>query len=172
MNIVVLNGSPRPNGNTAAMVEAFVEGAKEAGHQVVVSNIGNKKIGGCKNCDYCRTKEIGKCIQNDDMQEVYSVLKEAEMLVIASPIYYYSLTGQTHCAIERIYAWETPPRIRKAALLLSAEGGGFTAAIQTYKDAFVMHMGVEDMGIITAVGRENKSKKKLAEARELGRQLS
>lgn len=105
------------------------------------------------------------------MQEIYPVLKEAEMLVIASPIYYYSLTGQTHCAIERIYAWERLPRIKQAALLLSAAGGGFTAAIQTYKDAIVMHMGAKDMGVITAVGNQNKSEKKLKEVHELGRRL-
>jgi len=171
MKIVILNGSPRPNMNTSAMVEAFVEGAKEAGHQVTIINIGEKIIGGCKNCDYCRTKEIGKCVQNDDMQEIYPVLKEAEMLVIASPIYYYSLTGQTHCAIERIYAWGKLPMIKQSALLLSAASGGFTAAIQTYKDAIIMHMGAKDMGIITAAGSQNKAENKLAEARELGRRL-
>ncbi len=172
MNIVVINGSPRPKGNTAAMVQAFTEGAKEAGHQVTVVNIGNKRIGGCKHCDYCHSKEKGKCIQKDDMQEIYPVLKEAEMLVIASPIYYFSMTGQTHCTIERMYIWEVLPKIKKAALFLSALESGFEAAIQTYKDAIITYMDVEDIGIITAAGSENKSKKKLAEARKLGRQLS
>jgi multimeric flavodoxin WrbA len=56
------------------------------------------------------------------MQEIYPVMRECEMLVIASPIYYYSLTGQTHCAIERIYAFERLPKLKKAALLLTAAG--------------------------------------------------
>lgn len=171
MNIVIINGSPRPHGNTAAMVEAFTEGAKKAGNTVEILNIGNKQIGGCKNCDYCRTKGNGTCIQKDDMQEVYPVLKEAEMLVIASPIYYYSLTGQTHCVIERVYAWERLPKIKKSALLLSAGAGGFTSAIQTYKDAIVMHMGAKDMGIITSAGSQNKSQKKLAEIFEFAKKL-
>ncbi len=169
MNIVVLNGSPRPKGNTAAMVQAFTEGATEAGHQVTVVNIGNKKIGGCKHCDYCHTKEKGTCIQKDDMQEIYPVLKEAEMLVIASPIYYFSMTGQMHCTIERMYIWDVMPNIKKAALILSALESGFEAPIQTYKDAFIDYMNAEDMGIITAVGSEHKSEKKLEEARQLGR---
>ena len=73
------------------------------------------------------------------------------MLVIASPIYYYSLSGQTHCAIERIYAFERLPKLKKAALLLTAAGGGFTSAIQTYRDAIIGHMGAKDLGIVTAL---------------------
>ena len=106
MKILVLNGSPRPNGNTAAMVDAFVEGAKENGHEIIVVPVCRKKIAGCLACEYCHTKGEGRCIQQDDMQEVYPVLSEAEMIVLASPVYYHSLTGQLQCAINRIYALE------------------------------------------------------------------
>lgn len=173
MNILILNGSPRFNGNTAAMVDAFAEGAKDAGHQVKIMNIGNKKIAGCLACEYCHTKGNGTCIQKDDMQEVYEALKEAEMLVIASPIYYFTLTGQMHCVIQRIYAFDRPPKVRKAALLLSSQAGGvYTAAVQTYKEAVVGYMGARDTGIITAAGSQNKSTKKLAEIHELARKIS
>lgn len=168
MNILVLNGSPRSNGNTSAMVNAFTEGAQEAGHQVTVVQIGNQEIRGCRNCDACRATLNGNCVQKDDMQEIYPLMRECEMLVIASPIYYYSLTGQIHCAIERIYAFERLPKVKKAALLLSAAGGGFTSAIQTYKDAIIGHMGAKDMGIITAAGSQNKSKATLEKVRKLG----
>ena len=94
MKILVLNGSPRPNGNTAALVSAFVEGAKENGHEVTVVPVCQKKIAGCLACEYCHTKGEGRCIQQDDMQEVYPVLAEAEMIVLASPVYYHSFTGQ------------------------------------------------------------------------------
>lgn len=104
MKILVLNGSPRPNGNTAAMVEAFAEGAKENRHEIIVVPVCQKKIAGCLACEYCHTKGEGRCIQQDDMQEVYPVLSEAEMIVLASPVYYHSLTGQLQCAINRIYA--------------------------------------------------------------------
>lgn len=58
MKILVLNGSPRPNGNTSAMVEAFTEGAKENGHQVDVVNVCQKKIAGCLACEYCHEKRF------------------------------------------------------------------------------------------------------------------
>ena len=106
MNILVLNGSPCPHGNTAALVNTFADEAQKAGHHVSVFQIGNRDIRGCKNCYACRATLNGNCVQKDDMQEIYPVMRECEMLVIASPIYHYSLTGQTHCAIERIYAFE------------------------------------------------------------------
>lgn len=71
MKILVLNGSPRPHGNTAAMVDAFVEGAKEQNHDVTVVSVCQKKIAGCLACEYCHTKGEGRCIQKDDMQEIY-----------------------------------------------------------------------------------------------------
>ena len=80
MRILVLNGSPRPNGSTKGMVEAFREGAVTAGHQVDVVDVCRLKIGGCLACEYCHTKGHGSCVQKDDMQEVYALLKEAEML--------------------------------------------------------------------------------------------
>lgn len=86
MKILILNGSPRPNGNTAALVSAFVEGAKENGHEITVVPVCQKKIAGCLACEYCHTKGEGRCIQHDDMQEVYPVLAEAEMIVLASPV--------------------------------------------------------------------------------------
>lgn len=152
MNIVAINGSPRSNGNTAAMVNAFADEAIAAGHKVSVVQIGNKDIRGCKNCDACRRTLNGNCVQPDDMQEIYPLLRECEMLVIASPIYYYSMTGQTHCFIERCYAFERLPKLKKAALFLSAGACGFTSAIQTYKDAIIGHMGAKNMGIVTAAG--------------------
>lgn len=171
MNVLILNGSPRPKGNTAAMAAAFEEGATAAGHRVTVKQIGNKDIRGCKNCDACRGELNGCCVQQDDMQQIYPFMRECEALVIASPIYYYSLAGQMHCAIERIYAFERLPKLKKTALLLTADGGGFTGAIQTYKDAFIGHMGAKDMGVITAVGSQCKSEEKLSEVRALAGKL-
>ena len=99
MKILVLNGSPRPNGTTKKMVNAFKNGAESASHQVMVADVCQKKIAGCLACEYCHNKGQGACIQKDDMQEIYELLKEAEMLIIASPIYYHGLSGQLKCVI-------------------------------------------------------------------------
>ena len=172
MNILVLNGSPRKNGNTTAMVEAFVEGAKENGHNITVVPVCQKKIAGCLACEYCHTKGNGKCIQQDDMQEIYPVLEEAEMIVLASPIYYHSFTGQLQCAINRIYALDKPKNLKKAALILSSGSDHvYCGAIYEYQNSFLNYLKLEDMGIYSAFGKQNKSEEKLNELREFGRSL-
>ncbi len=66
MDILVLNGSPRPRGNTAALVDAFAEGAREAGHAVEVLDVARMDIAGCRGCEFCHTKGDGACAIHDD----------------------------------------------------------------------------------------------------------
>lgn len=172
MKILVLNGSPRPNGATSAMAEAFAQGARQAGHEVGVVAVCQKKIAGCLACEYCHTKGEGKCIQQDDMQEVYPVLSEAEMIVLASPVYYHSFSGQLQCAINRIYALDKPAKLKKAALILSSGSDNvYDGAIYEYENSFLDYLKLEDMGIFTAYDKQNKSEEKLAELKAFGKSL-
>lgn len=172
MKILVLNGSPRPHGNTAAMVDAFVEGAKEQEHDITVIPVCQKKIAGCLSCEYCHTKGDGRCIQKDDMQEIYPILDEAEMIVLASPIYYHSFTGQLQCAINRIYALDKPKNLKKAALIMSSGSDHvYCGAIYEYQNSFLNYLHLEDMGIFSAYDKQNKSEETLNKLREFGRSL-
>lgn len=172
MNILILNGSPRPNGATKEMVNAFVEGAESVGHKVDVIDVCKKKIAGCLACEYCHTKGDGHCIQQDDMQEVYPLLEEAEMIVLASPIYYHNFTGQLQCAINRIYALDKPKKLKKAALILSSgDNHVYSGAIFEYQNSFLNYLHLEDMGIHSAFGKENKSPEKYAELKAFGESL-
>lgn len=172
MKILVLNGSPRPSGNTAFLVDAFKKGAEEKGHQVTVVPVCQKKIAGCLACEYCHTKGNGSCIQKDDMSEVYPLLEEAEMIVLASPAYYHSFTGQLQCAINRIYALDKPKNLKKAALILSSGSDEvYGGAIYEYQNSFLDYLKLEDMGIVTAFGDQNKSPEKEQEMYQLGKSL-
>ena len=172
MKILVWNGSPRPQGNTAAMVEAFAKGAREAGHQVDVFQVAQMKIAGCRACEYCHTKGNGRCIQQDDMQQIYPLLDEAEMIVLASPIYYHGFTGQLQCAVNRIYALDKPKKLKKAALIMSSGSDHvYCGAIYEYQNSFLQYLKLEDMGIHSSFGRQNQSPEKLEELREFGRSL-
>lgn len=172
MNILVFNGSPRVNGNTVSMIQAYTEGAMEAGHRVQVVDICQKNIGGCLACEYCHTKGNGKCIQQDDMQEVYPLLEEADMIVLASPIYYHNFTGQLQCAINRIYALDKPKKLRKAALLLSSGSDlVYSGAIFEYQNSFLQYLHLEDCGMFAAHDEENKSKALLERLKDAGRKL-
>ena len=176
MRILVLNGSPRENGNTKKMVSAFKEGAVSSGHQVDVVDVCHKKIGGCLACEYCHTKGGGECIQKDDIQEVYALLREVEMLVIASPIYYHGISGQLKCAIDRFYSAaypKKPPKLKKVAMILSSgDANMYDGALFSFKGDFLDYLGLENMGVFTAHGRENGAPLKLEEIRKFGADIS
>ena len=156
MKITVLNGSPRKQ-NTTFMVDAFVAGAEEAGHTVEVIQVGKMKIAGCMACEYCHGKGNGACIQKDDMQELYPLLAEAEVLVLAAPIYYFTLSAQIQAPIQRIYNMQKPPKVTKMALLASSYSPGvYDGAIGEYH-GIQSYWGVEDTGIVTAKIDEQKT---------------
>ncbi len=172
MNILILNGSPRPNGNTAAMIRAYAEGANEAGHIIHVVDVCKMKINGCLACEYCHTKGNRVCIQKDDMQEVYPLLEQAEMIVLASPIYYHSFTGQLQCAINRIYALDKPKNLKKAALLMSSDSDlVYNGAIFEYQNSFLQYLNLQDCGMFAAYGKNNQSKELLNRLRDAGKNL-
>ena len=123
MNILILQGSPRANGNTAWMAEECRKAAEAAGYEVTLVDVAHKKIAGCLACEYCHTVGGGKCVQKDDMQELYPKLAEADMILIASPIYYWGFSGQMESVITRFYA-PGKPAAKKYALLLSSGSPG------------------------------------------------
>ena len=170
MKITVLNGSPRKQ-NTTAMIDAFVEGAQEAGHEVEVLRVAAMNIAGCKACEYCHTKGEGVCIQKDDMPQVIAAYQDADVVVFASPVYYFGMTAQIEAAIQRVYCIGKPPKATKAVLLLSSGSPNvYDGPIGQYK-SMIGYMGLEDAGIITAAGAENGTEEKLAEVRELAKSL-
>ena len=169
MKIAVFNGSPR-NENTASMAEAFAEGAKAAGHEVEIYHVGRMKIAGCLACEYCHGKGEGKCIQKDDLEKIMPAYLESDMIVFASPIYYFTMTAQMQAALQRVYCIGKPAKATKAALLLSSASGAYDPSIAQYKTV-TGFMGIEDMGIFTATGDENKSEAKCSEIRAFAQSL-
>ena len=170
MKIVVLNGSPRPKGNTAALIAAFQEGAESKGHQVSVLQVGTMKIGGCKGCEYCHTKGNGVCIQKDDMAEVYPALAEAEMLVLASPVYYFGLTGQLQSVVSRFYAVMSPAA-KKWALLLTSGSPNVYGAIEAQYRGILNFIQAEDLGVFAYDGKKIGTEEAFAEVRAFGASL-
>jgi multimeric flavodoxin WrbA len=170
MKILVLNGSPRPKGNTAALIAAFREGAESAGHQVSVLQVGTMNIGGCKGCEYCHTKGGGACIQKDEMAEVYPALAESEMLLLASPVYYHGLSGQLESVISRFYA-VMAPAAKKWALLLTSGSPNVYAAIETQYKGILGFLQAQDLGIFEYDGKQVGTEAALAGIRAFGASL-
>ena len=168
MKILLLSGSPRKNGNSSAMADAFTDGAQSVGHEVVRFDVASMNIAGCQGCEFCHTQGKGMCIQQDDMQQIYPHLADCDMIVFASAVYYWTLTAQLQAALHRFYAIGKPPKAVKFAYLLSSGSPGVYNAIdKQLKDSFDF-MGIEIVGNITANGDENKSMAKMEECRAFG----
>lgn len=156
MKLLVLCGSPRKSGNTEIMSNAFAEAAREHGHEVKVVYASSVRPNPCLACGYCRNHE-GVCIQQDDMQEVYPLLEEADLVAFASPIYYFNLSAQIKIMLDRFYAkGGVGFHPTQAVLLLDSHSPDvFGGAIQAYKDT-LNYLNWEDRGIITIDGMTEK----------------
>ena len=125
--ILILNGSPRPNGNTAALIAAFTEGAQSAGHTVTRFDLSRMKIGGCLGCCGGGKNPDAPCVQKDDMTLIYPAYREADIVIFASPMYYWGISGQLKIAFDRLFAvaecdanYHNP--VKGCILLMAAEG--------------------------------------------------
>ena len=157
MKVLILQASPRANGNTAWMAEEYRKAAEAAGHEVTLVNVSKKKIAGCLACEYCHNKGNGACIQKDDMQELYPLMAEAEALVLAAPIYYFTLNAQIQAPIQRMYCVNSPAKVKKMALLVSSYSPGvYDGATAEFRD-ICNYWSAENMGVVTAKIDEQKT---------------
>ena len=101
--IVVITGSPRKNGNSFAMTDAFIEAAKKKGHSITRFDAAMKKVGGCHACETCFS--TGKaCTFDDDFNTIAPAILEADVIVFTMPVYWYSIPAQIKGVIDRIFS--------------------------------------------------------------------
>jgi multimeric flavodoxin WrbA len=107
MKIVCLKGSPRKEGNSSTIAEHFLAAAAGAGAETVSFELNSLKYRGCQGCYACK-KTLDRCILEDDLTEVLEAVREADMMVLASPVYYGDVSGQLKCFIDRTFSYLTP----------------------------------------------------------------
>ena len=176
-SILVLNGSPKMSGNTAALVDAFCRGAQEAGHTVHVFNVANLSVHPCTDCRYC-FEHGGECAIRDDMQRIMPHLYTDDVIVFATPVYFYGFTAQIKTVLDRMICMQTSKMTVKGSVLLSPYGDTDTTVpkpmIEMYK-AFTGYVGWKNLGVITAHGcmdpGDIEGHKALVQAEALGRNL-
>ncbi|MEL7635445.1 MULTISPECIES: flavodoxin family protein [Sporomusa] len=103
MNIVLINGSPRPKGTSALLSDEFIKGATAKGHCINVFNAAKEELHPCIACDKCRTAANG-CVFKDGMEKLNPLLLSADMVVFVTPLYYFGMSSQIKIAIDRFYA--------------------------------------------------------------------
>lgn len=175
--IVVLVGSMRKGGNTDLLAQAFAEGAGRNNTMEIVS-VADYKVNPCIGCNSCFTREGNQCFQKDDMAEIYKKLKMADMLVIASPVYFYGISAELKAIIDRLH---TPMRnefqIKKLALLLvgAATLPELFDAIKLQYQLVLNFFHLEDAGMVLVRGVKDigdiKETKALEEAFNLGNSI-
>lgn len=101
--IVVITGSPRKNGNSFAMTDAFIEAAKTKGHTITRFDAAFKKVGGCRACETCYSKGVA-CSFDDDFNTIAPAILEADTIVFTMPVYWYSIPAQIKGVIDRIFS--------------------------------------------------------------------
>lgn len=101
MKVMAFNGSPKANGNTYASINAVAEELKKEGIDVEIINVGNKNITGCKACGGC--SKTGKCVINDGVNEMIEKMKEADGVILGSPVYYAGLNGTMKAFLDRAF---------------------------------------------------------------------
>lgn len=178
--IVILNGSPRRKGNTSALVQAFTEGAESSGHTVTGFFLNGMDIHGCRGCFGGHSSRGCPCVQQDDMDQIYPAVKDSDVVVLATPLYYWNMSGQTWTAVDRLFALEEGDgnllrgHGRASALLMAAEGHGFEDVLQYY-DHLMEHLHWKNLGHVLAGGNGDvgdiEGKPELQEAYELGRSI-
>jgi len=171
MKILILNGSPRPNGHTSKLIEFFCKGAQESHHEINVVQVGILNIKGCIACEYCNSNDNNSCAIKDDMQTLYTLINEADMIIFASPVYYWGFSGQLQSTISRFYAIDNPQNAKKYGLILTSASDDVYEAIISQYHNIVDYFNAVDMGIITAYGSERDSQSKFDEAFNFGKRL-
>ena len=177
MNILILSGSPRKGGNTELLVEAFVKGASQK-HHVEVVPVHDNKVNPCMGCNACFKNEANACVQNDDMSLIYEKASRADMLVIASPVYFYGLSAQLKAVVDRFHnPIRDTFRLKKMALLLVGADTLpelFDSILAQYR-LCLNFFKLEDAGCVLVRGVKNKGDIKntdaLNETFELGQQI-
>ena len=174
--ILIVSASPRKNSNSESLALAFAEGAREAGHEVDFVSLRGKTLNFCRGCFVCQEKL--RCVIRDDADAICQKALGADVMVFATPIYYYEMSGQLKTLLDRLnplfpsdYAFTDVYMLTSAAEDESFVPKRAISGLEGWIDCFerAKLAGTVFMGGVTAAG-ENPEHPALAQARELGRQ--
>ena len=177
MRIIILMGSPNQNGSTSILAEQFVQGAEESGHTCEILDVCHMNTHPCTGCVRCGYE--GPCVQKDDVEIIRQKLLNCDMVVFATPLYYYGMSAQLKTVVDRFCAYNSSLNSRhlKSALLSvawNADNWTFEALEAHYK-TLVRYINFQDCGRVLGYGCGTPSMTKRSkypqQAYQLGKQL-
>lgn len=174
--VLILSGSPRKGGNSDILCDEFAKGARKAGHTVEKIRVAEKNIGYCRACYACR--DTGVCAIKDDMADVMQKIIDADVLVLASPVYFYSIDAQLKTLIDRTVAHWTEVTDKEFYYIVTAADGEKEAAETTvacFRGYAECVEGAKEMGIIYGMGVYEKGEVRntaaTSDAYEMGKRV-
>jgi multimeric flavodoxin WrbA len=181
--VLVILGSPRKKGNSSTLAERIARGAKSVGAKVETLFFQDLKISPCRGCDTCQKHDSKGCAIKDDMQEIYPKLIGADAWVIASPVYWFTMSAQTKIFMDRCYAltaYARNPFAGKRIAIAMSYGdidpvkSGCVNALRTFQDAF-RYTGSKIAGMVYGsameAGEIANNEDLMREAEKLGERL-
>lgn len=175
--ILVLSASPRKGGNSDLLCDQFILGATEVGNQVEKIYVQDKEINFCLGCMDCQSNG-GVCVQNDDMAEILDKMVQADVLVMATPIYFYNMDAQLKVVIDRVCPRYTELSNKKAYFIATSDDGrkeAMDVAVAGFRAFLSCLNNVEESGIIYGTGVRDvgdiKGKPAMAIAYKMGKAI-
>jgi len=172
--VLVISSTPRKGGNSDILCDEFASGAKEAGNEVEKVRIADLQIGYCTGCYACQ--KTGKCAIRDDVQSVIDKMLAADVIVLASPVYFYCISAQLKALFDRtVVAYPNITNKKFHYILTMAESANFDGSLAALRGFLDCYEGSEECGMILADGVYErgavKETKFMAEAYELGKSV-
>lgn len=174
--VLILSGSPRIGGNSDILCDEFKKGAIEAGNEVEKINVAQKKIAYCNACYYCQTHN-GECCIKDDMAAILQKIIDADVLVLASPVYFYAINAQLKALIDRTVARWTEVKNKDFYYIATCADGieGLSRTIESFRGYADCVNGAKECGIVYGHSvykkGEIKEKPAMTEAYEMGKSI-
>ena len=175
--VLILSGSPRKGGNSDLLCDEFLRGAQESGNQVEKVFLRSKKVAPCNACYYCKNSG-GKCAIPDDMAEILDKMQAADVIVMASPVYFYSIGAQMKAVIDRSVArWTNIPTKEFYYIMTAAEDSDtvMDCTLECFRGFAACLDGAQEKGVIYGKGVYEagaiKGLPAMREAYEMGNQV-
>lgn len=154
MKMVVLQGSPNKKGSTFILADCFRQGAEAAGHTVEFIDVAHARIHPCTGCVHCGYE--GPCVQKDDVESIRKKILDGDMLVFATPLYYYGMSAQLKILIDRFCAFNSSMQrkhMKSALLTVAWNSDSWTfEALEAHYKTLVRYLNLTDMGMVLGYG--------------------
>ncbi|MDO4272112.1 MAG: flavodoxin family protein [Eubacteriales bacterium] len=176
-NVIILSSSPRKGGNSDILCDQFLKGAQETGHEAEKIFLKEKKIHYCTGCGLCMGNK-GTCSQKDDMEEIAKKMTDADVIVMATPVYFYTMAAQMKTLIDRCCAYYTEMKNKEIYFIITAADKSIPdmqRTIESLRGFTVCLDHAVEKGIIYGVGAWDKGDIKktpaMQEAYDAGKNL-